>query len=707
METVFMKLFEMGIQAAMVILVVFVCRAILNLIRTPKKYTYLLWLIPFLRLICPWEIESDFSLLPDLGRNQMIQIEGIGFATIEAGNEQGGGYWENDILSEGDLTVSGYIGSGVPVGSYIQQADDNQSGKDTQSDSALTSIEMHQEYIYWEYKNLGLHLERGVVRGLAFAWIVGMISILGYSLLSYVRFRRRLIESTKILEISEGKEIYTSDCISTPFVCGVLDPHIYLPIGLEGEKKEYVLAHERLHIKRLDYLVKPIAFLIVCVHWFNPMAWLAYHFMAKDMEMSCDEAVCRDMGDKERKEYAKTLLAITVGEQRLAGTFLAFGEKDTRKRVKNIIKMKKPVWIISALAIVLIAGISIAFLTNPRKSETTNEQDWMEQEMEEEQGEIESDGQETEETKDFALQPGRYYMEVPEGIQYICIPCLLIEDESSFSFSYDPFSSYLAFGWYGIKDDILTAKTGDGLYEYHFSVSEDGELTFLEEESSKVISSHTVGIVPVTDGARFIRQDNWEEFEENMISYGVDADSVAGTEVTVVQPHVTLDSPNGADPMSLDFANEDLVILHGYQGLFVYSKSEEKLIAALDLDYIGCSYTQGDYYCDVTVSEDGSTVYLHAMTSDIRYEYNVYENRLFCKAYNPSEGELGVRLTLKLEDYVERDFTVYQSTYCAEITSDGETVYGYLQSGSGLWRDIAYVEGDQYFPIFEDGVIVQ
>jgi beta-lactamase regulating signal transducer with metallopeptidase domain len=197
-------------------------------------------------------------------------------------------------------------------------------------------------------------------------WITIIIIILVYSIVTYVRFYR-LIKTATIVE----KNIYETDRITTPFVLGFIKPKIYLPTNIDNKEYEYIVSHEQCHIKRKDYIIKPLYFIGVIIHWFNPVMWLSYYLMTKDMEMSCDEKVLKIKGEDTKTDYAKTLLNLSVKQSNLLNP-IAFGENNTKSRIKNIIKYKNPkFWVISLGVVVLIIAC-VTLITNPKKDGSRN-----------------------------------------------------------------------------------------------------------------------------------------------------------------------------------------------------------------------------------------------------------------------------------------------------------------------------------------------
>lgn len=190
------------------------------------------------------------------------------------------------------------------------------------------------------------------------AWLIGIISLLFYSANAHLQLHRKLICCVNFKE-----NIYYADDISMPFVLGILKPRIYLPSDMSLEGLEYVLAHQKTHIRRKDPLKKMIAFSITCLHWFNPLAWVAFGFLSKDMEMACDEMTVQELGIEHRQDYAMALLNLTVGKSFSLGAPLAFHEGNMKSRIKNIIKNKKTRCFFSIFVLILLVFLTIGFMS--------------------------------------------------------------------------------------------------------------------------------------------------------------------------------------------------------------------------------------------------------------------------------------------------------------------------------------------------------
>lgn len=341
-----MKILEMSIAGSACILAVLALRVLLR--KMPKVFSYVLWAIVFLRLICPFSLRSShFGLmLWDMG--QMLET-----AAYEQELAEYQALVHKDDLGETDVSM----------------AEDKADGWDnvgSKSPHQGSTDDVQSNMIGSRYSHSAVQRQerRWVTAGSA-VWAAGVAVLLGYSLVSYILLRRRLRQAVKIQE-----DVYESDRISTPFLLGVLDSRIYLPMGLEAEEKAYVLAHELVHLRRRDYLVKMVTWLILSLHWFNPLVWLAYGLMVRDMEMSCDESVIRRLGRESKKAYSQTLLAIsgTAGgdlvRKLLPTAPLSFGEKDIRSRVKNILAYRSVKAGTGVLLILLLIAAGVVLMTD-------------------------------------------------------------------------------------------------------------------------------------------------------------------------------------------------------------------------------------------------------------------------------------------------------------------------------------------------------
>lgn len=353
MESIFLKILEMSIAGSACMLVVLALRVLLR--KMPKVFSYVLWAMVFLRLICPFSLRSShFGLmLGDMG--QMLETAAYEQELVE--------YQElvhKDSRGETDMSMA------EDKGEVLFPPNTGWDNVGSKSPYQGSTDEAQSNMIGSRYSHSAVQRqERRWVTAGSTVWAAGVAVLLGYSLVSYILLRRRLRQAVKIQE-----DVYESDRISTPFLLGVLDSRIYLPMGLEAEEKAYVLAHELVHLRRRDYLVKMVAWLILSLHWFNPLVWLAYGLMVRDMEMSCDESVIRRLGKESKKAYSQTLLAISgtvqgdLVRKLLPTAPLSFGEKDIRSRVKNILAYRSVRAGTGVLLILLLIATGIVLMTD-------------------------------------------------------------------------------------------------------------------------------------------------------------------------------------------------------------------------------------------------------------------------------------------------------------------------------------------------------
>ena len=316
----------MGVKASVVILIVLFARALLK--KMPKVFSYVLWSVVLFRLLCPISVTSEYSVfnLFEVGAMAEVtdRIQNMADELIDSdtGQEHGA-----DALGNPDVEI-------MP---------------DTETD-AKTDVKQNGSN--------GEQLGR-IACGI---WLSGVAALVVYSAVSLIRLKRKLSDGMYMKD-----NIYLSDHIATAFVIGVISPRIYLPSGLSEKEQEYILLHEQHHIRRGDHVVKLLVFVALCLHWYNPLVWLAFVLTGKDMEMSCDEAVIRKLGPEVRADYSASLLSLATGYRIIAGTPLAFGEGDTEGRIKNLARWKKPALWISVIGAILCVALIVILFTNPKR----------------------------------------------------------------------------------------------------------------------------------------------------------------------------------------------------------------------------------------------------------------------------------------------------------------------------------------------------
>lgn len=338
MEAIFMRLLDMSIISSYCIVFVLLVRLVLR--KSPKFFSYLLWIAVFARLIFPFMLESPVSLVPQAisGQSIVSRMYEDDKQAVQITPAQ-----RNDIANASLNDPDAVAPVQAPAGSPIS---------DTLHVAASEPKSISVPFI------------------LSLIWLAGIIALAVYNLFTFIYLKRRLQSA-----IPAGGKIYESTAISSPFLLGFIRPGIYLPAGLPDSYRAYILRHEQVHMQRGDYAVKAILFAITCVHWFNPLVWLAFGLMSRDMEMSCDEKVIRELGYEIKKNYSTSLLSLATGRSFLHATPLAFGEGSIKGRVKNVLSYKKPaLWIILASAM-LVGVVVVGLILNPLQSKKAKPKD--------------------------------------------------------------------------------------------------------------------------------------------------------------------------------------------------------------------------------------------------------------------------------------------------------------------------------------------
>lgn len=435
MEKLFINILNMSISASYLILAVLVVRFLLR--KAPKTMRGFLWLLVGIRLLFPFSIESAFSLIP----NTQTANEHI-YDNVQQPLESPQTNIQNPLpvqMTAADTAVEPSVAAAAQTPAYLK---------------ICTEI-----------------------------WIAGMIIMTVYMAISWLGLSKRVrtavpMEFFTSADREGTTKIYRSEQIDSPFLFGIIRPRIYIPSHIAAEDIPYVVLHERTHIKRKDYLIKPMGFLLLSVYWFNPLIWAAYVMLCKDIELICDELVVRRLGTQCKKAYSQALLTSSVNRRMIAACPVAFGEISVKERVKNVLNYKKPAfWVIMAAVLACII-VPVCFMTQKKDSDEKS---------------VAEDSIE-----------GEYYMDVSERGEYISVPKLTIAADGTFTFSYDALSSYLPQGTYTLRGNILKAETADGARHYQFTLTDGGYLVFNAGESSDV--SQTNGAdAPVKDGSGFTK----------------------------------------------------------------------------------------------------------------------------------------------------------------------------------------------------------
>ena len=507
MSSIFLWILNLSINSSWLIVAVLITRQLLK--KAPKWIICLLWGLVAIRLVCPFSFESTLSLLPS---NKVIP--------------------ENIMVTQQPQIDSGITIIDKTVNPIIEN---RFSPVETSSANPMQIL----------------------VSVASDIWLVGMVAMLIYALISFIMLKRRVRASVRL-----NGRIWECDDVESPFILGTLRPAIYVPSGLDDRTLELVVAHEKAHLKRYDHWWKPIGFILLTMYWFNPLSWVAYTLLCRDIEAACDERVIRNKKKDYRAAYSQALLDCSLQRRFISVCPLAFGETGVKGRVKGVLNYKKPSFWIIVAAVITSMVIVVCFMTNP-----TNR--------------LNVEGSEPQEASDVS------------------------------------------------------------------------------------------DVQPVVADA---------------------------TSLEVKSPVVNLADDEGADYTEILYADSDKIIFSGYYGLFVYSKENRAIVNAVDLEPIGCNYTQGDSACEKYVSADGNVVYLHPMDNTDMYIYNIRTNSLSKENFNLD----GIDLHTVYED------ESYSTGDCDKWSANGHDYLTMLHHGGVMIGEVSYAdvsldvdpENIQWYPLF-------
>ena len=316
MSELFLKIINMSISASWLILAVLILRLVLK--KAPKWVNVLLWGIVAVRLICPFSFESALSLIPSAETFPEKVISGPSF-DIQTG------------ISPVDNRINDYLGDR-----------------------------------YFEGVTVPANNGNNIMTILTIVWIIGILLLVAYTIISYRRLHREIDTAVHYKD-----NIFQSENVSSPFVLGIINPRIYLPFSMNEQDLEHVVAHEQAHIRRKDHWWKPFGFLLLTIHWFNPLMWMAYVLLCRDIELACDEKVIKELGNEQRGDYTQALVACSVNRRMIAACPLTFGEVGVKERVKSVMNYKKPAFWVIIIAVIVCVGVAVCFLTNPKQDRYT------------------------------------------------------------------------------------------------------------------------------------------------------------------------------------------------------------------------------------------------------------------------------------------------------------------------------------------------
>ena len=316
MNEFFLKIINMSISASWLIFAVLILRLVLK--KAPKWVNVLLWGIVAIRLICPFSFESALSLIPSAETFPKKIISGPSF-DVQSG------------ITPVDNRINDYLGDR-----------------------------------YFEGVTVPANNGNTIMTILTIVWTIGILLLVAYTVISYWRLHREIDTAVRYKD-----NILQSENVSSPFVLGLIKPRIYLPFKLDGQDMEHVVAHEQAHIRRKDHWWKPLGFLLLTIHWFNPLMWLAYVLLCRDIELACDEKVIKGLSNEQRADYTQALVACSVNRRMIAACPLTFGEVGVKERVKSVMNYKKPAFWVIIIAVIVCVGVAVCFLTNPKQDRYT------------------------------------------------------------------------------------------------------------------------------------------------------------------------------------------------------------------------------------------------------------------------------------------------------------------------------------------------
>ena len=316
METIFFKLLGMSFSASVLILILVLLRPLLK--RAPKSFGGFLWALVAVRLICPFSIQSPFSLVPQSDAFQNV------YDTVDSQKQIAGHVQDLAENRWVDLENSGQTYSSVTIAGKV----------------------------------------------LSYIWLCGVIALILYAICSWLHIHKQIREAIRLED-----NIYEAENIPTPCIFGIFRPHIYLPFGLAEEQKKCVLAHEYAHLRRRDNWWKPLGFLLLALYWFNPLCWIAYVLFCRDIELACDELVIRKMDIQQKKLYSQALLSLSAPGSWFRACPIAFGEVGVKQRIRSVLNYKKPQFWVIAVAIAGAVFLAVCFLTDPLDTKQTSEAD--------------------------------------------------------------------------------------------------------------------------------------------------------------------------------------------------------------------------------------------------------------------------------------------------------------------------------------------
>ncbi|MBR6474401.1 MAG: hypothetical protein IKS98_03020 [Lachnospiraceae bacterium] len=472
MGVIFLKVLNLSIVAGWLILAIVFLRAVFKSV--PKWIMCTLWALVGLRLLFPFSLESIFSLIPSA-------------ETVP----------QSIIYSAEPEIHTGFAAANTVINPVVKTTFAPEVSSSVSPLKLLTDI-------------------FGIV------WITGIGAMLIFALISYLRTRKKTAASVPVAD--QKYRVYECDDIESPFILGLLRPSIYIPSGMDAHTFESVYAHESAHIKRKDYIWKPLGFLLLSVYWFNPLMWVAYIMLSRDIEAACDEKVIGNMDKYERAAYSKALLACGKRERRISVCPLSFGETGVKGRVHSILNYKKPAFWIILVALTACVVLAICFLTNPKTKADDTEKNIMAENKAYGDDEIGSRAYKCTDTTVINTQTGLSNDQLE----------IRLYSDGTLGYSQPIYSSHMPMGNWYIENNVLITKEVFAGPKYNYFDIVDGKLVYRESGSNGFLfynlkdgtvfeEAHTISKVArnyepaftsdTQDTAAYIQ--NWFDFRSN------------------------------------------------------------------------------------------------------------------------------------------------------------------------------------------------
>ena len=646
-----LRLGIMSLQATVIIFVVLILRLIFSKLHIAKKYTNLLWVIPYIAMILPWGVKTPFSFW-QLTQESQTKIEQA----------------VNTMSYSTDRLVQVTIDADV-----LKEMEENRQAppslESIQSPGGTKTENEKENVIYYTTEKIedsegvfsNLTIWDAFIYSAFYIWLAGLLGYLTYGIISSFKLKKKLICSLCLQE-----NVYVADEIKEPFVFGVFSPRIYLPCNLTTDNEYYVVEHEKTHIFRKDSLKKLVAFLITGIHWFNPFSYVAFHMMTKDMEMACDEETIQRIGVEKRKDYASALLKLSTKKKNLLIP-VAFGEGNVKSRIQNVLKYKKTLRVMAVLATVLIVFVAVVFLTKPVDNVRT-------------MADIKFFDNHDELMRPPVEDRPRSISVIYEGVEY--------NFDDSF---YDTFRIFLEeLELY--EEAINKSRSEDRPADVVIQI-EDGTAYNFDEKmetiwcDDRVKPSFSYEVVSPKEAIQFITAQI-AVCKGNPSVYDEDIQQM---EEEPIITDVELCGENGP---FLDYADEKYVVFHTTDWFYVYDIGLNEICMGIGFNDI----------FKVEVDATNLKACVHDVEGDMITIYECDFAKLSCCLYGPIDVNVFDDF-LVTDECVAKDPTVFRTKECIQA-SDGN--YLYLESGSGLLGDLCLVSEDKngkraIYEIFDSG----